>query len=128
MSPRGPGTYDDSAKSLAAIASIGIYYFCVFEWDPAKAAVNERKHGVSFPEAATTFDDGCALDDADLLHSENEPRRVRVGRSANDRLVQVIYTLRGSAHVQKIRIISARPASRRERAFYAVGAVPPDRG
>ena len=90
----------------------------MFEWDPAKAAVNEGKHGVSFPEATTTFDDEFALDGADLLHSENEPRRVRVGRSANDRLLLVIYTLRGSSRAQKIRIISARQATRRERRAY----------
>lgn len=90
----------------------------MFEWDPTKAAVNEGKHGVSFPEAATTFDDDFALDGDDLLHSETEPRRYRVGRSATNRVLLVIYTLRGLSRAQKIRIISARQASQRERRAY----------
>jgi len=91
----------------------------VFDWDAQKAATNVRKHGVSFEEAATVFADPEALDGPDLKHSEQEERFLRLGRSLTGRVLIVAYTMRGSGDDEKIRIISARRASRKERATYA---------
>jgi hypothetical protein len=85
-----------------------------FEWDPAKAESNERKHGVPFREAATAFGDPLSLTVPDPDHSEGEARFVLVGVTHRGRLVVV-------AHVETddtIRIISARPATRAERKSY----------
>jgi hypothetical protein len=90
----------------------------VFEWDPRKAEANAAKHGVSFDEAVTVFLDGDALDGPDVHHSKDEMRFVRLGRSANRRILMVSYTLRRTDHGETIRIISARRASRRERSAY----------
>lgn len=87
----------------------------MFQWDTSKALRNAEKHGVSFAEAATTFDDEKALDGPDVAHSFLEARRLRLGRSATGRILVVAYTLRGAA----IRLVSARLASRRERVTYA---------
>jgi uncharacterized protein len=94
----------------------------VFEWDARKAATNVRKHGVSFNEAATVFADPDALDGPDLKHSAQENRSLRLGRSLADRVLIVAYTTRGSGDDEKIRIISARRASRKERAAYTAGS------
>ncbi|MEW6320663.1 MAG: BrnT family toxin [Acidobacteriota bacterium] len=91
----------------------------MFEWDARKAAANVRKHGVSFNEAATVFADPDALDGPDLKHSAQENRSLRLGRSLAGRVLVVAYTIRGSGDDEKIRIISARRASRKERAAYA---------
>jgi uncharacterized DUF497 family protein len=91
----------------------------VFEWDPRKAEANAAKHGVTFDDAVTVFLDPDALDGPDLQHSSTEPRFRRLGRSADGRVFIVAYTLRSSGHAETIRIISARRASRRERAAYA---------
>lgn len=90
----------------------------MFEWDASKAAANLAKHGVSFDEAATVFADANALDGPDIRHSANEARFLRLGRSALESILMVAYTVRGSGDVEKIRIISARRASRKERAAY----------
>jgi uncharacterized protein len=91
----------------------------VFEWDPRKAQANAAKHGVTFDDAVTVFLDPNALDGPDLQHSSTESRFRRLGRSADGRLLMVAYTLRRSGDAETIRIISARRASRRERAAYA---------
>jgi uncharacterized protein len=83
----------------------------VFEWDARKAAVNRTKHGVSFEEAETVFGDPDALDGLDLHHSEKESRFLRLGRVATGRVRR--------DDGESIRIISARQASRKERAAYA---------
>jgi uncharacterized protein len=93
----------------------------VFEWDANKAAANLRKHGVSFEEAATVFADPDALDGPDLKHSDQEERSLRLGRSLTGRVLMVAYTVRGPGDGEKIRIISARRASGKERAAYAGG-------
>jgi uncharacterized DUF497 family protein len=90
----------------------------VFEWDPRKAEANAAKHGVSFDEAVTVFLDGDALDGPDLQHSRDEMRFLRLGRAVDGRVLMVAYTLRRSGDAEAIRIISARRASRRERAAY----------
>ena len=87
-----------------------------FEWDPAKDAANERKHGISFDEAATVFEDEDALLLEDEEHSEEEDRFVLLGLSAALRILTVCHCYRQSDDV--IRIISARRADRLERRDY----------
>ena len=86
-----------------------------FEWDAAKAAGNLRKHGVSFAEAAEVFDDAAALDQPDIGHPD---RFVLLGHSLRARLLLVVYCER---HRTRLRIISARPATRHERKSYEDG-------
>jgi uncharacterized DUF497 family protein len=85
-----------------------------FTWDPRKAAANLRKHGVGFPEAATAFADSLSLTIPDPDHSVGEERWILIGQSDRRRLVVVAHVERG----ELIRIISARPATRRERRTY----------
>ncbi len=87
----------------------------VFEWDPAKARANLRKHRVSFEEAASVFEDSLAeiFDDPD--HSNGEHREIIVGHSVLARLLVVSFTER---EPDRVRIISARRANRRERDQY----------
>jgi uncharacterized DUF497 family protein len=85
-----------------------------FTWDPAKAAANLRKHGVSFIEASTAFADALSITISDPDHSVSEERFVLVGRSDRDRLLIVAHVERGDL----IRIINARLATRRERKTY----------
>lgn len=83
----------------------------MFEWDPQKAAANLAKHKVSFEEAATVFSDPLGRIIVDPRHSYEEERFVLLGLSRDQRLLAVMYVERG----QTIRIISARPSTRRER-------------
>ena len=85
-----------------------------FEWDPRKAAANRKKHGVSFEEALTVFGDRLAriFDDPD--HSSGEAREIIVGHSTRHRLLVVCFVERG----ERVRIFSARKATRRERKDY----------
>jgi uncharacterized protein len=77
-----------------------------FQFDPAKAAGNLRKHGVSFADAETVFIDPLALHRIDP-DAEGEERFVAVGAGSAGHLLVVVYTLRGEA----IRLISARRAT-----------------
>jgi uncharacterized DUF497 family protein len=86
----------------------------LFEWDPRKAAANLAKHGVSFDEGSTVFGDPLAGTIGDPVHSADEARFITIGRSDQDRVIVVVHTDRED----KIRIISARPATRRERRTY----------
>lgn len=88
-----------------------------FEWDKLKASLNIRKHGVCFEEASTVFSDPLALTIYDPLHSEDEDRYVTLGESQRRRLLVVVFTDRDD----RIRIISAREATRRERKDYEEG-------
>ena len=85
------------------------------EWSPAKAASNLKKHGVSFEEARTAFEDEEALLIPDPEHSVGEERFVLLGVSGTSRLLVVIDCERGP---DIIRLISARKAERTERAAY----------
>ena len=87
-----------------------------FEWDPAKAAANLRRHGVSFHEAESVFLDEHALLIDDPDHSESEDRFVLLGLSASLRVILVCRCYRAEGGV--VRIISARKADRQERAAY----------
>jgi hypothetical protein len=82
-----------------------------FEWDPSKAAQNIAKHGVDFSEAATVFEDPLSFTIADPDHSVGEQRFVTMGVSFLQRLVVVAHTDLD----ERIRIISARRATRAER-------------
>ena len=85
-----------------------------FEWDPEKAAANELKHGVTFVEGATVFEDPLFLVFEDPDHSFGESRYIIMGRSAQGRLLLVSYTERGNRN----RVISARAATKREKRIY----------
>lgn len=85
-----------------------------FEWDPNKAVTNLEKHGISFDEASTAFFDPLSSTVLDPRHSDDEARFVLVGLTYAGRLVVVFHTDRGEA----LRLISARPATRRERRIY----------
>lgn len=88
-----------------------------FEWDAVKATSNLRKHNVGFDEAATTFFDLLGALRVDEEHSEEEARFVFLGRSWHGRLLVTVFTERG----QRRRIISSRPASRKEVKDYEEG-------
>ncbi len=85
-----------------------------FTWSRAKAAGNERKHGVSFAEAITVFGDALSLTSFDPDHSDVEDRFITMGTSAAGRLLVVVH----SDQDDHVRIISAREATRRERKDY----------
>jgi len=84
----------------------------IFESDPDKAQKNSFKHGVTFDEAKTAFDDPHADLLADTSHSTAEDRYILIGYSAMNRLLTVCYTERG---LNVVRIISARKATTVER-------------
>jgi len=86
-----------------------------FDWDPRKAAANERKHGVTFEEARTVFFDEQGLLAADD-DEEEEDRFVLLGLSGALRMLLVCHCYREDDGV--IRIISARKANRQERRQY----------
>jgi uncharacterized DUF497 family protein len=88
-----------------------------FEWDPRKAEINLRKHGVSFDEAASVFLDCLALSGPDPDHSIGESRYITFGVSRLGRLLSVSHTYRPGA----IRIIMARRMTRGERKTYEEG-------
>lgn len=88
-----------------------------FEWDENKAARNLSKHGISFEEARTVFDDPLYVDFYDPDHSEDEARYLIVGASNQRRLLIVSYTERGDS----IRLISAREVTRSEQKAYEEG-------
>ena len=87
-----------------------------FESDPAKAAANLRKHGVSFTEAQTVFYDEHALLLDDPEHSATEDRFLLLGLSDMPRILVVVHCYRDDADT--IRLISARRATASERARY----------
>ena len=85
-----------------------------FTWDPGKAAANLSKHGVSFEDASTVFRNPLAKVLPDPTHSEQEQRSLIIGHSAGGSLLLVVFTETDD----RIRIISARNASARERREY----------
>ncbi|MFQ6105402.1 MAG: BrnT family toxin [Candidatus Glassbacteria bacterium] len=85
-----------------------------FEWDENKAEENVTKHGVSFEEARTVFNDPFSITIYDPDHSAEEDRYIDVGLSSKGRILVVSYTERG----ENIRIINSREATRRERRDY----------
>ena len=87
-----------------------------FEWDPRKAAENARKHGITFAEAETAFYDDYAAMLEDPDHSDEEDRYLLLGMSGALRVLLVVHCVREGGSV--IRLISARKATRSERAQY----------
>jgi uncharacterized DUF497 family protein len=85
-----------------------------FEWESEKEQANIQKHGVDFTEAATVFGDPLELTISDPDHSIGEYRFLSMGHSSRNRILVVSYTERED----RIRIISARTASPKERRQY----------
>jgi uncharacterized DUF497 family protein len=85
-----------------------------FEWEPQKAKINLQKHQVDFEEASTIFDDPLFITFLDDEHSQDEERYISIGLSNKKRLLMVAHTERK----HKIRIISARKATKNEEEFY----------
>lgn len=84
----------------------------VYQWNVDKATANLRKHGIDFADAVSVFSDDLAITIPDERFDEE--RFVTIGLDGFDRVLVVVYTLRGEA----IRIISARKATRQERRQY----------
>ena len=97
-----------------------IFADMIFNWNEYKAESNEKKHGISFEEAATAFKDDYARIIDDDEHSQNEERFILLGRSKISRLLVVCHCYRGKDD-NIIRIISAREANRQERQDYEGG-------
>jgi hypothetical protein len=91
----------------------------LFEWDPIKAELNKRNHGVTFEEAQSVFDDPLAVIFDDEAHSTYEDREIIIGHSVHEELLFVCFTERTSG----IRLISARRATEREREDYESGTL-----
>lgn len=87
-----------------------------FEWDPHKDFSNQRKHGVGFVEASTVFGDPLSITIQDS--AADEERFVIVGMSSEQRLLIVVHTVRQ----ERIRLISARSATKHERRNYEEGS------
>jgi uncharacterized DUF497 family protein len=85
-----------------------------FEWNASKAHANSRKHGVTFEEGASVFDNPLAVIFDDEAHSEGESREIILGHSMHGRLLLVCFV----EQQESIRLISARPATTREQKTY----------
>lgn len=88
-----------------------------YEWDLKKSIANLTRHGVSFEEAASAYNDPLAITFPDPDHSVGEERLLTFGLSNTGRLLAIISTERETA----LRIVSARKATRRERGIYEKG-------
>ena len=113
--PRAPTAAIHEVASICGARFVALVRFVAgeltFEWDGAKAATNRRKHGVSFEEAATVFLDPHAQVFDDPESETSETRYLLVELSAARRTLIVVHVERG----KRLRIISARAATRRER-------------
>ena len=89
----------------------------LFEWDEVKARQNLKRHKVSFDEGKTIFNDPFLFTYPDIDSSEAEERYINIGLSVKNRVLVLIHTERQS----KIRIISCRKATARERRHYEEG-------
>lgn len=93
-----------------------------FDWDPAKAETNRRKHGVAFEDAMGVFGDPLALSRLDDESGQGEERWVTIGRNSRSNLLLVVHTyIEVVADMAMIRIISARRPTRREARQYEEG-------
>lgn len=87
----------------------------IYEWDPAKAAANLKKHKVSFDEATSVFTDPLALTFDDPDHSLDEKRFITIGTSNKNRVLFLAHADRGEDH---IRIVHSRRATKSETHAY----------
>lgn len=85
-----------------------------FEWNPQKADINQREHGITFEEASTVFGDVLSVTFPDPDHSIQEERFLLLGVSSKNRVLLISHVYRAGT----IRIISARKATRKERKYY----------
>jgi uncharacterized DUF497 family protein len=93
-----------------------------FDWDDAKAAANEAKHGVTFLQAMTVLSDALALTVYDAEHSQDEERWLSLGQTSEGSLLVVVHTFVETGPTSALlRIISARPATKNERKQYEQG-------
>ena len=90
--------------------------YITFEWDEKKNQTNIEKHGVSFVEAKSVFYDESAIEFYDDEHSDDEERFLLLGRSYNFRILIVVHCVKEKG--SKIRIISARKATKNEQKYY----------
>ena len=98
-----------------------VFEYC-FDWDPAKAQGNRGKHGITFEQAATVFNDPLAVSIPDDDHSETEERWVTLGRARNVTLLVISHTYHEAGiNAASVRIISARRAAKHERRQYELG-------
>lgn len=91
-----------------------------FEWDENKNRLNQRKHGISFEEAASVFYDEYAVLFDDPDHSEEEDRFLIIGTTGTEKICIVSHCYRGNEGT--IRIISARKATKPEKKVYTEGS------
>ena len=87
-----------------------------FVWNEKKSNINEEKHGVTFEEAKSVFYDENAIEFFDENHSDDEDRSLLLGRSFHFRIILVCHCIREKE--SKIRIISARKATKNEQKYY----------
>ena len=88
------------------------------EWDQAKNEINQTKHGIDFETAQLVFDDPCCVTFVERV-TDGEERWHAIGSIENIIILVVVHTYREEAKDEVVRIISARPATRRERKLYA---------
>ena len=88
--------------------------YSLFEWDNEKNISNKEKHKIGFEEAVLVFDDPFHIELYDNVHSDKEDRFLAIGTVMNILIVLVVYTERND----KLRIISARPATNKEKELY----------
>jgi len=103
---------------LAIVYTMRYPVFMHFEWDEAKNLLNFQKHGIWFEEAQTTWADPAAEEVFDPDHSDDEDRFLRIGYSTKNRLLIVTFC---EKRMNKIRIISARKVTPKEREDYEEG-------
>ncbi len=113
----GTGNESDAVIALTCRKGIGCDNALNFEWNSQKAEINLKKHGISFNEAKTVFDDPLYVDFYDPDHSDTEHRYLIIGQSCRERLLIVSYTERENIY----RLISARKTTRTERKDYENG-------
>jgi uncharacterized protein len=90
-----------------------------FEWDAAKALANDAKHDVTFEQATSVWQDAFALTVFDEAHSDFEGRWFTLGINAAGFMLAVSHTFTATSPMQaRVRLISARPATRNERKSY----------
>ena len=92
-----------------------------FDWDPRKASQNRFKHDVSFELAMSVFGDPLAFSIFDEDHSDVEERWITMGMARDARILVVVHMFRDTGAQVLIRIISARPATKRESLQYREG-------